>query len=188
MFLEYKHIMADAEKLWKKYFDGIFEGGDEEDKKWKSRVEKYDPQRAKQHIEKILEVINGEVGKMSVTDFTHFKRKVLELEKELMGKKHLFRWTLKSFSMIIKWDVLAKDPKKYFCVHMGIENFWGLPQCGWSKRKCIKLPEAFAIHPERDECEIDECMYCGKRDCPHGNIFHYFKTGCIECKITPDQI
>lgn len=33
-------------------------------------------------------------------------------------------------------------------------------------------------HPPTNECDEDECMVCGIRDCPYGEPLHYHHDGC----------
>lgn len=39
--------------------------------------------------------------------------------------------------------------------------------------------EAVKKHPKN--CDEDECIYCGYRDCPHQEPLHYHHDGCPAC-------
>ena len=36
-------------------------------------------------------------------------------------------------------------------------------------------------HPKTKDCDDDECMLCGYRDCPHNEPLHYHHDGCPAC-------
>lgn len=36
-------------------------------------------------------------------------------------------------------------------------------------------------HPPTNECDDQECIDCGLRDCPHGCELHYHHDGCPSC-------
>lgn len=36
-------------------------------------------------------------------------------------------------------------------------------------------------HPVADACQVDECMVCSWRDCPHAEPLHYHHDGCPCC-------
>lgn len=36
-------------------------------------------------------------------------------------------------------------------------------------------------HIKQDNCIEEECLICGKRDCPHGDMLHYHHDGCPSC-------
>lgn len=42
-------------------------------------------------------------------------------------------------------------------------------------------PEAVAAHTPYDECQVDECLLCSVRDCPHSCELHYHHDGCPAC-------
>lgn len=43
------------------------------------------------------------------------------------------------------------------------------------------------LHPPTEECENEECLYCGARDCPHNEPLHYHHDGCPSCYSFLDQ-
>lgn len=50
--------------------------------------------------------------------------------------------------------------------------------------KNITIPD-FAkevlTHPSLDDCQDDECVICGYRDCPYHEPLHYHHDGCPAC-------
>ena len=53
---------------------------------------------------------------------------------------------------------------------------------GWWYACADCYEKTLADHPT--DCEVDECLLCGMRDCPYCNSTHYWHDGCGSCTET----
>ena len=74
-----------------------------------------------------MNIINQ--SKLSTAKWTPFKYGLLKYEKD--WQTEIFKWTLNSHNtdrpyigIDIDWSKLENKPKKYFLLHMALENLW----------------------------------------------------------------
>lgn len=110
---------------WETAYNNMFNLKDEEDAKYHRIIPTLDYIPFRKHLEKVLEVVNSVEYNLEV--WAKYKWELLNVQKE--WGEEVFIWGIKPNgqpSVDIKWDVLGLDPRKYYLVHMAIEDFWGL--------------------------------------------------------------
>ena len=55
--------------------------------------------------------------------------------------------------------------------------------------KSYDVPKALLDeHPALEVCEIDECFFCGIRDCPNASPEHHWHDGCPSCYLASPPV